>query len=182
MSLLPLSPAPGTNSLYPSDEARRRYINDLGGSSLLLMFYGRKPEPNLGALIFWRSATGMIIMALIGLLVVIRHTRVEEEAGRRELVGSAVIGHHANLAAALVATAGASLVVAVLVALGMMSQNTPPMGAIAMGLAWAAAAIVFAAVGTVTAQLRRRCRRCKGNRHRDPGRGLRPAYGRRRGR
>jgi ABC-2 type transport system permease protein len=78
---------------------------------------------------------------------------VEEEAGRRELIGSAVVGRSANLAAALVATSGASLVVGVFVALGMMSQHTPAAGAIAMGLAWAAAGITFAAVGAVTAQL-----------------------------
>ena len=153
MSLLPLSLASGTASLYATDEARQGYIDDLSGSSLLIMFYGRSPEPGLGSLIFWRSATSMVIMALIGLLVVIRHTRVEEEAGRRELVGSAVVGRHANLTAALVATSGASLVVGVLVALGMMSQDSSAPGAIAMGSAWAAAGIVFAAIGAVTAQL-----------------------------
>jgi ABC-2 type transport system permease protein len=153
MSLLPLGLASGTASLYPTDAARQGYIDDLGSSSLLIMFYGRTPEPSLGSLIFWRSATGMVVMALIGLLTVIRHTRVEEEAGRRELVESAVVGRYANLFAALIATSGACLLVGVLVALGMMSQDTPAAGAFAMGLTWAAAGIVFAAVGAVTAQL-----------------------------
>jgi ABC-2 type transport system permease protein len=153
MSLLPLGLAAGTAGLYATDEARQGYINDLSSSSLLIMFYGRTPGPSLGSLIFWRSATGMVIMALIGLLTVIRHTRVEEEAGRRELVESTVVGRRANLTAALVATSAASLVVGVLVALGMMSQDTPASGAIAMGLAWAAAGIAFAAVGAITAQL-----------------------------
>jgi polyether ionophore transport system permease protein len=154
MSLLPLSLASGTNALYHTDAERQGYINSLGTSPLLIMFYGEQPsQPSLGALIFWRAATGMLIMALIGLLFVIRHTRVEEEAGRRELIGSTVVGRHANLAAALTAITGASLVVGVLVALGMMSQQTPADGAFAMGLAWAAAAIVFGAIGAVTAQV-----------------------------
>src|SRR5215470_131192 len=153
VSLVPLGLASGTASLFPTDRARQEYIDDLSGSSLLIMFYGRSPDPSLGSLIFWRSATSMVVMGLIGLLTVIRHTRVEEEAGRRELVESAVVGRYANLCAALIATSGASLLVGLLVALGMMSQNTPATGAFAMGLSWAAAGIVFAAIGAVTAQL-----------------------------
>ena len=153
MALLPAGLAAGTAPLYPTDEARQGYIDALSSSALLTMFYGRTPEPSLGALIFWRSATGIVIMALIGLLTVIRHTRVEEEAGRRELLGSAVVGRSANLVAALLATAGACVVTGVLIALAMMSQGTPAAGSFAMGLAWAAAGIVFGAVGAVAAQL-----------------------------
>ncbi|WP_238006263.1 ABC transporter permease [Dactylosporangium sp. AC04546] len=154
MALLPLSLASGTASLYKTDAERQGYIDDLGSSPMLLLFYGTKPATaSLGALVFWRSATGIVIMALIGLLFVIRHTRVEEEAGRRELLGATVVGRHAGLAAAIAAMSGASLVVGVLVALGMMSQQTPAAGAFAMGLAWAFAGILFAAIGAVTAQL-----------------------------
>jgi len=154
IGLLPLSLTSGTAELYTTDEARQGYINSLGTSPLLTMFYGTNPtEPSLGALMFWRAATGVVIIALIGLLVVIRHTRVEEEAGRRELIGSTVVGRHANLAAALVAVSGAMLLTGVLVALGMMSQDTPADGAFAMGMAWAFAGILFAAVGAVVAQL-----------------------------
>lgn len=154
MAVLPLSLASGTATLYHTDAERQGYIDDLGASPMLLLFYGQKPgNPSLGALIFWRSATGIVIMALIAVLFVVRHTRVEEEAGRRELLGSAVVGRHAGLAAALAAMSGAALIVGVLVAMGMMSQHTPAAGAVAMGLAWAFAAILFAAVAAVAAQL-----------------------------
>lgn len=154
MALLPMGLASGTASLYPTDAGRQGYIDSLAASPLLLLFYGQKPaEPSLGALIFWRAATGIVIMGLIGLLVVIRHTRVEEEAGRRELLGSAVVGRHAPLAAAMLAVSGASLVVGVLVALGMISQQTPASGAFAMGFGWAFAGILYAGVGALAAQL-----------------------------
>ncbi len=153
MAVLPLSLASGTASLYATDEARQGYINDLA-TPVLILFYGEKPtNASLGALVFWRSATGIVIMALITLLFVIRHTRAEEEAGRRELLGSTVVGRHAGLAAALLTATGASLVVGVLVALGMQSQQTPAGGAFAMGLAWAFAGILFATIGGITAQL-----------------------------
>jgi polyether ionophore transport system permease protein len=153
MALLPLSTASATAALYPTDAARQGYIDDLGKSALLIMFYGPKPSPSLGALIFWRLATGMLVMAIIGVLVAVRHTRVEEEAGRRELVRSGAVGRYADVAAALVATGGASLTVGLLVALGMISQHTPATGSFAMGLAWASAGIMFAGVGAVCAQL-----------------------------
>ncbi|MEV0457405.1 ABC transporter permease [Catellatospora methionotrophica] len=154
MALLPVGLASGTASLYPTDAGRQGYIDSLASSPLLVLFYGPKPaEPSLGALIFWRSATGIVIMGLIALLVVIRHTRVEEEAGRRELLGSTVVGRHAALAAAVLTVSGASLVVGVLVALGMISQQTPAPGAFAMGLAWAFAGILYAAIGALAAQL-----------------------------
>jgi ABC-2 type transport system permease protein len=153
LSVLPLSLTSGTAALYPTEAGRQGYIDNLGSSPLLLMFYGRVPEPSLGGLIFWRAATGMIIVALCAMLTVVRHTRVEEEAGRRELIGSTVVGRHAGLAAALLATWGASLVIGLLVTLGMISQDTGVTGSIAMGLAWASTGILFAAVGAVTAQL-----------------------------
>jgi ABC-2 type transport system permease protein len=153
MAALPLATASGTAALYTTDAARQGYIDDLGKSALFIAFYGPKPSPSLGALIFWRLATGMLIMAIIGVLVVVRHSRVEEEAGRRELVRSAAVGRYADLAAALVATGGASLAVGLLVALGMISQHTPVAGSFAMGLAWASTGIMFAAVGAVVAQL-----------------------------
>jgi ABC-2 type transport system permease protein len=154
MAVLPLSLASGTAVLYKTDAERQGYIDGLGGSPMLVLFYGTKPsDPNLGALIFWRAGTGIVIMGLIAVLFVIRHTRVEEEAGRRELLGSAVVGRHASLAAALVTMTGASLLIGLLVALGMISQHTPTSGSFAMGLAWASAGIVFAAIGAVAAQL-----------------------------
>lgn len=154
VALLPLSQASGLAAIYPTDEGRRGYIEDLGSSPLLIAFYGPKPaESSLGALLFWRLGTGIVIMALIGLLVTIRHTRVEEEAGRRELIGSTVVGRHANLAAALVAVTGAALLAGVLIALGVMSQDVPAAGAFAMGMSWASATILFAAIGAVLAQL-----------------------------
>jgi ABC-2 type transport system permease protein len=154
MAVMPLSLASGTAALYKTDAERRGYIEELGSSPMLILFYGQKPsDPSLGALVFWRAATGVLLLAIIAVMFVIRHTRVEEEAGRRELLGSAVTGRHASLTAALVANTGASLVVGVLVALGMMSQQTPASGAFAMGMAWAFAGILFGAVAAVTAQL-----------------------------
>lgn len=153
LASLPISGTSATAALYKDEAALQGYVRDLGRSALLILFYGPEPPPTLGAVMNWRLATGILVMAVIGVLVVIRHTRVEEEAGRRELVRSAAVGRYADQTAALVATSGASLAVGVLVALGMISQDTPVTGSVAMGLEWASAGIVFAAVGAVLAQV-----------------------------
>ena len=83
----------------------------------------------------------------------IRHTRAEEEAGRRELLGSTVVGRHAGLAAALIATVGANLVMGVLLA----PDDRPAPARRRIGGLRARVrrppAAIFAAVGAVAAQL-----------------------------
>ena len=49
-----------------------------------------------------------VLAALMSTFAVVRHTRQNEETGRAELVGAAVVGRHAGLAAALIVTVGAN--------------------------------------------------------------------------
>jgi ABC-2 type transport system permease protein len=97
-----------------------------------------------------------VMVALMSVLTVVRHTRTEEESGRAELVRSHVVGRHAYLAAALatagVASAGLGAVIAVgMGALGIESVDWP--GSLAFGAAYAAVGLVFAGVAAVTAQV-----------------------------
>ncbi|HZN70637.1 MAG TPA: ABC transporter permease [Micromonosporaceae bacterium] len=153
IGLLPVFVASSTGSLYPTDEARAGYIRDALSNTLFLVLYGRPTEPGLGALTSWRASTSMAILALISMFTVIRHTRVEEEAGRRDLVESTVVGRYAGLLAALLVTCGANVVLGGVVTLTMLGQDPSTEGALAIGAAWAAVGCLFAVVGAVTAQL-----------------------------
>lgn len=82
------------------------------------------------------------MVGLASLLTVIRHTRTEEEAGRRELLGATVVGRHAGLTAALIATVGANVVMGVLLAALMIGQQLSTAGSVAMGLEFAAAGAI----------------------------------------
>jgi ABC-2 type transport system permease protein len=159
---LPVSTASATAALYPTQAGRQGYIDELGRSALLVLFYGPRPSASLGALIFWRMATGMLIMSIVGVLVVVRHTRVEEEAGRRELVRSGAVGRYADLAAALLVVTIGGLAVALIITVGMIGQQTPAGGSVAMGLAWAAAGITGGAVAAVAAQITRSAAAARG--------------------
>jgi ABC-2 type transport system permease protein len=136
-------------ALFPTAAERLQYAANAGFVAL----YGRLSGPSLGELVAWRAGFIPVVVGLISLLTVIRHTRTEEETGRRELLGATVVGRHASLAAALAATFGANVVLAALVALSMTSQHLPATGSLALGAELAAAGWVFAAVGGVAAQL-----------------------------
>ena len=101
-------------------------------------------------------------IALMSLLAVVRHTRAEEEAGRLELLRSAVVGRHAPLAAALLVTIGANVALAAIVIIGLISENVPLAGALALGLGFVGCGIVFAGIGAVTAQISENARPARG--------------------
>jgi putative exporter of polyketide antibiotics len=135
--------------LFPTPESRTKYASNAG----FITLYGELSGTSLGEFVTWRLGFVPVMIGLISLLTVIRHTRVEEETGRRELLGATVIGRHAQLAAALLVTFGANLVLGVLLAFGMHSQGLPMAGSIAIALEFACTGWFFAAVGAVAAQL-----------------------------
>jgi putative exporter of polyketide antibiotics len=135
--------------LFPTPESRLKYASNAG----FITLYGELSGTSLGEFVTWRLGFFPVMIGLISLLTVIRHTRVEEETGRRELLGASVVGRHAQLAAALLATFGANLVLGVLLALGMHSQDLPMAGSLAIGIEFAGTGWMFAAVGAVAAQL-----------------------------
>lgn len=141
--------------LFPSAESRALFATELTGNPALLALIGPLFDATtIGGLTAWRlGGIGAVVVALVSLLTVVRHTRAEEEAGRRELLGSAAVGRHAALAAALLVTGAADLLVAVLVAGGLVACGLPTAGAIAMGLSFASAGWTFAAIAAVAAQL-----------------------------
>jgi ABC-2 type transport system permease protein len=149
LTLVLMSFPSSLRDVFPTEAARWQYADNAGFVAL----YGRLTGTSLGELVTWRGGFIPVMVGLISLLTVIRHTRVEEETGRRELLGSTVVGRHASLAGALIAICGANLILAALVALGMISQDLPATGSVALGLELAAAGWLFAGVGAVAAQL-----------------------------
>ncbi|WP_341718101.1 ABC transporter permease [Micromonospora sp. FIMYZ51] len=91
--------------------------------------------------------------ALMGLLTVVRHTRVEERSGRAELIRANVVGRHAQLTAALVLTATMAMLVALLIAGTMASRGFDAGGSLLFGASIGAVGLAFAGIAAVTVQL-----------------------------
>ena len=158
------SSATATVDLYPTVASRVAAAASLNGSRSLVALYGRIYDPtSIGAIGLWKmGGLGAVFVAVFSILVVVRHTRAEEEAGRLELVGATVVGRRAPLTAALLVALGANLALAVLTALGLIAAGLPVDGSFAFGLAWAGVGIAFAAIASVTAQLTRSARAATG--------------------
>jgi ABC-2 type transport system permease protein len=147
--------ASATVGLYGTVAERIQAAASINKTPSLVALYGLiYDESSLGALAMIKlGAFGGALVAVLATLLVVRHTRAEEEAGRLELVGSTVVGRQAPLAAALIVTVAANLLLAVLTALGLIRAGLPASGSIAFGLAWASIGIAFAGVAAVAAQL-----------------------------
>ena len=69
------------------------------------------------------AASATSTMALMGMFLVGRHTRADEEAGRTELVRATVVGRNAPVTAALLVTSAALDACGVLIALAMLTPG-----------------------------------------------------------
>jgi ABC-2 type transport system permease protein len=140
--------------LYTSPEERAAAAAFGAANTVARVFDGIASGTSLGAMAMVEALLVLsVLVSLMSAQAVVRHTRLEEETGRAELVGSTVVGRHARLTAALLVAIGANLVVAGAVAAALVSQDLEVTGAVATGAALAALGIVFAGVAAVTAQV-----------------------------
>ena len=163
-------------SLYATEASRREVVTTLGRTPATLALYGRIYADSVGGLVAWRL--GGIALALAGLmsiLIVVRHTRAEEETGRAELVGAGAVGRYAPLAAALLAAAIADVALGSFVVLGLLATGLPLTGSLALGLVFAAVGLVFAGTAAVAAQVVETARGAERARGRRARRRVRPA-------
>lgn len=152
--LVVVATAIGFGELYPDAASRRQLAAGIGSNPALLAMYGRLEAQSVGGLTVWRQgAFQLVLVALMSLLTVVRHTRAAEETGRIELVGAAAIGRRAPLAAALGTASLGSTAIGLTVAVGMVAVGQDAAGSIAFGAALAATGWAFAGVAAVTAQL-----------------------------
>ncbi|BCL21918.1 ABC transporter permease [Streptomyces tuirus] len=153
---------PGTlEGLYGTPAERADLIRQMETNSSLRAMVGPVFGDSLGALTAWRVGIyAGALAAVMSLLIVVRHTRDEEESGRQELVASGMVGRRASLTAALLAAAVANGVLALLVTVGLAGQGTT--GALALGLGIAAVGMVFATMAAIVAQLTESARPARG--------------------
>ena len=162
LALLPVYQAAAIDQLYSTPAQLRDLYGTVVSTPGLLAMLGPVFGATLGAITVWRSGIVFVIVGLASLFTVIRHTRTDEEAGRRELLGATVVGRNAPLAAALLVTFAADLLLGALLAAGMLGLGLPAAGSLAYGLSMTAVGVVFAAVGAVTAQLAEGAGRARG--------------------
>lgn len=152
--------ASATADLYPSVQSRFEAASSMNGTPSLVALYGKVYDPgSLGELATWKlNGFGAALVALLAIIIVVRHTRGEEEQGRLELVGSTVVGRQAALTAALLVAVATNLLLALLTAAVLSAAGLPASGSVVFGLAWGATGLAFSGATAVAAQLTRSAR------------------------
>ena len=154
LGVMPVGVASGFDALYPTPADLEQAALTVGGNPGMVAFLGHVHAPTLGGMTAWRIGAFLVVgVGIMSVLTLTRHTRAEEQTGRRELIGSAVVGRHAPLVAAVVVVATANLLVGTLAALGLIAYGLEMPGALALGAATAAGGWVFLGITAIAAQL-----------------------------
>jgi ABC-2 type transport system permease protein len=145
----------GSQSIYDTAEDLAKLRETMGGNAAVVAMSG--PTQLLatigGEVVFEIFSYVAIVVALMNMFLVGRHTRSDEETGRAELVRSAQVGRRAPLAAALCLAGLANLAVAVVLFAVAAGTGLPAGGSVLLGLAVAGVGLTFAAVAAVAVQV-----------------------------
>ncbi|MFK0106262.1 ABC transporter permease [Streptomyces sp. NPDC091217] len=160
-ALMVLSMPNTLKSLYGTEAERTDLVRQLQTNASFRALIGPIHDTSLGGLTAWRVGVyAGLLAAVTGLLVVVRHTRDEEETGRAELLASGAVGRRASLTAALLAAGVANAVLALLITAGLANQGAA--GALALGVGVGAVGMVFATMAAIVAQLTESARLARG--------------------
>ncbi len=139
---------------YPDEAARLSYADTALTSVVARAFNGPIFNADLGSIVVAEAyLTLTLLAALVSTFAVVRHTRQNEETGRAELLGAAVVGRHALLAAPLLVVVGANVAAALLLGLAFAAAGLPLAGSLAAGGAVGGVGVAFTALAAVAAQL-----------------------------
>ncbi len=152
--LLAVGSAQATLALYPTDESASEGLAGVLSNPSVIALYGPVASNTADALAVFKTVMmGAFLTAVLGFVVVRRHTRTEEDEGRLELLGAGVVGRWSALAAAVTLGTVAVVAASVLSGLGLAALGMDPVGSIAFAVSWLTAGLAMVGVSAVAVQL-----------------------------
>lgn len=141
-------------NLYGDEAIRMSFYLQMQNNPTIGALLGAVFDPSIGALTAWRVGVGAsLIIGLISVFLIIRHTRSEERKGRLELLDATVVGKQAALTAALATTFGVNLIIAILIGAGLTGMGLDLFSSLVLGMTVAAFGCLFASITAVAVQL-----------------------------
>lgn len=153
--LLYVSQAISVDDLYTTQEEFDRAAESMAGNAAFIAMAGPARALNTtGGQVFWQaSAFGAIAAGLMSMFLIGRHTRVEEETGRDELLRAGAVGRLAPTTAAFVNALIANLLLGLLVAGSLVLYGLEVADSVGTGLGLTFCGWFFSATALVAAQL-----------------------------
>jgi ABC-2 type transport system permease protein len=154
-TLLYYSQAVSVDALYPTQAEFDRAAASMEGNAAFIAMAGpARALDTVGGQVAWQStAFGAVLVGLMSMFLVGRHTRAEEESGRDELLRAAAVGRLASTAAAVTTALLANVVVGVLVGASLVAFGLAAADSWALGLGLTAVGWFFTGTAFVAAQL-----------------------------
>jgi ABC-2 type transport system permease protein len=140
-ALLPIPLAAGDGSTYTTDAARRAFAESAMANPAEVAMRGFIYGPSVGAMAAWSGGSIGLFVAVVSVLMTIRHTRADEEAGGRELVAAGVVGRDAPLLAAVSVVVLVNLVMTAVGTVLLIAYGPPAAGSVVF--AGVSGAVVF---------------------------------------
>ncbi len=155
LGIMPSTSSGTYETLYPTAAERAGLTAGMGANPSLSLIYGPSFDlSTAGGFTAWRLGGFLaLVIGLMAVFTVTRHTRAEEDSGRAELLASAVVGRYALLGAAVLVSAGSSVLIGLVETGLMIGAKLPAGGSFALGAATAATGLVFTAITAVAVQV-----------------------------
>ncbi|MER6143802.1 ABC transporter permease [Streptomyces sparsogenes] len=148
-------------SSYETAADRAKIAQDMNDNGAMRSMLGAAFGDSYGALSAWRVGTFLAAFAgIMSLLLVIRHTREEEESGRQEALAAGMVGRRAGLTSALLTVAIANAAITLLVVATLAGEGSG--GALALGLSIGLTGMAFGGLAAVAAQITENARLARG--------------------
>ena len=149
----------GVAQSYGTEQDRTSLLAAALANPVILLFRGLPSGAGEGAfMVFLIFPWLALLAALMSTFLAVRHTRMDEEAGRTELVAATPAGRLLPVIATAAEGVIANALLALLVAGAYLAVGLPAEGAFLVGAAAGAVGLVFVGVGLVAAQLMRTSR------------------------
>jgi ABC-2 type transport system permease protein len=144
-------------TIYPDDEsleAIKTFMEGPVGALLAGPGYGRDDPTIEGVIAGVYGLYFLLAAALMNILLVSRHTRVDEQTGRTELIRASVVGRYAPLTATLTVAVGANVLLALLIGGAMAGSGYGgDSNALLFGASIGAVGLVWAGIMAITVQV-----------------------------
>ena len=149
---------PAFNELYPTEQDRNLMAETMKNPAMEAMVGpGDLANYTLGAMVSHQMLLmTAIAVAIMNILLMVRHTRAEEEEGQAELLRSLPIVRHSQLTASMLTLFGVNLLLALLLGVGLYSLSFDSMGlagSLIYGASLGAIGLFFAGVTAICSQL-----------------------------
>lgn len=141
-------------TLFPTSQMRETLLQQINSQAAEIFLLGKINSPTIAGIISWRLTTVCtVLLAILNIFTIIRHTRQAEETGYNELLAASNLGKRAPTTAVLLVTTITNFLLGISVAIVSKQLGFQTTGSLIFALQITAFGLIFSAIACLCAQL-----------------------------